>query len=211
MQAGRLITFEGGEGSGKSTQARLLAEILRAQGHRVTLTREPGGTPLAEAIRELVLGNWTEGMDGVTELLLMFAARAAHLHGLIQPALAQGQIVICDRFIDSSHAYQGGGQGIDGTHLAALEALVMPTLRIDLTFILDLPVAQGLARARARGQTNRFEDAHTSFMQRVREAFLQRAAQFPDRCAVIDASAPRAAVTRAIEDRVAALLQQRAH
>ncbi|MEQ1440571.1 dTMP kinase [Fontimonas sp. SYSU GA230001] len=185
---GRLITLEGGEGAGKSTQAQRVCAWLRARGRVVELTREPGGTELAEAIRALVLRRWTEGIDPPTELLLMFAARAAHVRGLIQPRLAAGVDVVCDRFIDSSYAYQGAGQGIELRHVQALEALVLPALRPHLTLVLDLPPELGLARARQRGEANRFEDETLAFMRRVRECFLARAAADPQRCAVIDAS-----------------------
>lgn len=186
---GRLITLEGGEGSGKSTQARHVRDWLQARGREVVLTREPGGTPLAEAARELVLRRWDEGMSPATELLLMFSARAAHVHALIEPALARGADVVCDRFIDSSYAYQGA-RGIDAVHLRALEALTMPGLVPDLTLVLDLTPEQGLARAQARGAGNRFEDETRAYMHRVRQIFLQRAAQVPARYAVIDAAAP---------------------
>ncbi len=203
---GRFITLEGGEGSGKSTQARRLSERLRALGREVVLTREPGGTPLAEAIRATVLQRWDEGVSAPAELLLMFAARAAHLHGLIEPALARGADVICDRFIDSSYAYQGAGKGVEVRHLQALEALVMPTLRPDLTLVLDVSVEQGLARAMARGDANRFEEEAVAFMQRVREAFLARAAAEPQRCVVIDASLDPDRVAAAIDATVDARL-----
>ena len=195
---GRFITLEGGEGSGKSTQTRRICDWLRARGRSVVQTREPGGTPLAEAIRELVLRHWDEGVAPRTEVLLMFAARAAHLHALIEPTLAAGEDVVCDRFVDSSYAYQGAGKGLDPRHLQALEALVLPTLKPDLTLILDIPVDQGMQRARARGQNNRFEDEARPFMQRVRDAFLARAAADPARCAVIDASADADTVFAAI-------------
>lgn len=196
---GRFITLEGGEGGGKSTQALRVCDWLRARGRSVVQTREPGGTELAEAIRSLVLKQWDEGMSPATELLLMFAARAAHVHGRIEPQLAAGADVVCDRFIDSSYAYQGAGQGVDTRHLQALEALVLPTLRPDLTLVLDLPPEQGLARARRRGDANRFEDETLAFMQRVREAFLARAAADPARCVAIDASGDVDAVFARIE------------
>ncbi|SFF32604.1 thymidylate kinase [Fontimonas thermophila] len=202
---GRFITLEGGEGSGKSTQARRIADWLRARGRIVVLTREPGGTPLAEAIRTLALQRWDEGMTPTTELLLMFAARSAHVHALIEPHLAAGHDVVCDRFVDSSYAYQGAGKGVDVRHLAALEALVLPKLKPDLTFVLDLPVEQGLRRAHARGQNNRFEDEARPFFERVREAFLARAADEPQRCVVIDARADADTVF----DAIVAVLEQR--
>lgn len=202
---GRFITLEGGEGGGKSTQAQRVSAWLRQRGRRVVQTREPGGTELAEAIRALVLRQWNEGMSPATELLLMFAARAAHLHGRIEPQLAAGVDVVCDRFIDSSYAYQGAGQGVEARHLLALEALVLPALRPDLTLVLDLPPEMGLARARQRGEANRFEDETLAFMLRVREAFLARAAADPGRCVVIDAGGDVDQVFAAI----AAVLEQR--
>jgi dTMP kinase len=203
---GRFITLEGGEGSGKSTQAARVAAWLRERDREVVITREPGGTPLAEAVRELVLRNWGEGVAAPTELLLMFAARSAHVRGLVEPALARGVDVVCDRFIDSSYAYQGAGKGVDLRHFGALEMLALDGLRPDLTLVLDLPAEQGLARARARGQANRFEDEPLAFMERVRQAFLDRAAAEPQRCLVVNAGlAPDqvfAAIVAAIESRL---------
>jgi dTMP kinase len=185
---GRFITLEGGEGSGKSTQARRVRDWLQSLGREVVLTREPGGTPLAEAVRQLVLQRWDEGVSPATELLLMFAARAAHVHALIEPSLARGLDVVCDRFTDSSYAYQGA-RGLEPRHLEALEALAVPRLVPDLTLVLDLPVEQGLQRAQSRGDNNRFEDEALVYQRRVREIFLLRAAQHPERCVVVDASA----------------------
>lgn len=195
---GRLITLEGGEGAGKSTHAQFVGEWLERQGRTVVRTREPGGSPVAEALRGIVLGQWAEGIGPTTELLLMFAARAAHLDALIRPALDQGQDVVCDRFIDASWAYQGAGRGIAPAHLAALENLVLGGLRPTLTLVFDLDPQVGLARARHRGDANRFEAETLPFMSRVRSAYLERAAQDPARYAVIDAS-------RSIEDVRAAL------
>lgn len=195
---GRLITLEGGEGSGKSTQARHVRDWLQSRGREVMLTREPGGTPLAESIRQLVLQRWDEGVSPATEALLMFAARAAHVHALIEPALARGADVVCDRFIDSSYAYQGA-RGIESAHLQALEALAVPRLAPDLTLVLDLPIEQGLQRAQSRGDSNRFEAEALSYQRRVREIFLQRAAHHPDRCVVIDASVDAGRVSASID------------
>lgn len=191
---GRLITLEGGEGAGKSTQAGFIRDWLQARGREVVLTREPGGSPLAERIRELVLGHWAEGISAETEVLLMFAARAAHLRATIEPALAAGRDVVCDRFVDSSYAYQGAGKGIATAQLQALEALVLKNLKPDLVLVLDLPPELGLARARQRGEANRFEDESLAFMRRLRDCFLQRAAADPARYAVVDASRELAAV-----------------
>ncbi len=184
---GRLITLEGGEGAGKSTQVALVVKWLEARRRKVVQTREPGGSELAEAIREIVLADWEEGVDANTELLLMFAARAAHMAGLIRPALAAGNDVVCDRFIDATWAYQGAGRCIDSKHLSALESLVLGELRPDLTLIFDVDPVLGLRRARRRGEVNRFEQEASGFMNRVRQSYLDRAAAEPDRYAVIDA------------------------
>ncbi len=185
---GRFITLEGGEGAGKSTQARHIRDWLQARGRQVLLSREPGGSPLAEAIRELVLRDWPEGVSAQTEVLLMFAARAAHVRHTIGPALVAGTDVVCDRFVDSSYAYQGAGKGISRDALTVLEQLAIDTLQPQLTFVLDLPPEQGLQRAQARGNANRFEAETLEFMSRVRQGFLQRAAAAPTRCVIIDAS-----------------------
>lgn len=205
MSGVRLITLEGGEGAGKTTHGKGIGRWLEARGKRVTLTREPGGSPLAEAVRGLVLSSWEEGIDADTELLLIFAARAAHLQATIRPALAAGHIVVCDRFVDASWAYQGAGRGVAAEHLEALERLVLKGLQPDLTLIFDLPPEVGLARARGRGDTNRFEAENLAFMQRVRQAYLQRAALAPERYAVLDATRPAGDVEAAI----IAVLEQR--
>ncbi len=184
---GRLITLEGGEGAGKSTQVRFVCDWLVQCGRRVCVTREPGGTPQAEAIRQLVLTDWDEGVTPQTEVLLMYAARSAHLQHLIEPRLAAGEDVVCDRFADSSYAYQGA-KGVSDQHLMALESLVLAGRTPDLTLLLDLPPELGLARAQARGQINRFESETLDYMARVRQRFLQRAHGEPERIAVIDAS-----------------------
>ena len=204
---GRLITLEGGEGAGKSTQARFIADWLQSCGRTVVSTREPGGSPLAEAVRGIVLGDWAEGVSAETELLLMFAARAAHVSSLIRPALARGDDVICDRFVDASWAYQGAGRGVASGHLRALETLVLADLRPDLTLVFDLPPEVGLARARKRGDANRFEEENLAFMARVREAYLVRARAEPSRYAILDASLGiedvRLHVVRTLEARLA--------
>ena len=184
---GRFITLEGGEGAGKSTQARFVRDWLTEFGRDVVLTREPGGSPLAEAIRGVVLGDWAEGVTPSTEVLLMFAARAAHWHTTIAPALAAGRDVVCDRFVDSSYAYQGAGKGVSATALKALEKLAVEG-RPDLTLLLDIDPEQGLKRAQARGDENRFEQETLDFMRRVREGFLARAKAEPQRIHVIDAA-----------------------
>lgn len=197
---GRLITLEGGEGAGKSTHARTIAAWLRSRRRDVVQTREPGGSPLAEAIRHLVLGDWAEGVDAPTELLLIFAARAAHLHATVRPALEQDQDVVCDRFIDASWAYQHAGRGLPGESVWALEQLVLNGLRPDLTLVFDIDPQIGLARAKDRGDANRFEAETMSFMQRVRQSYLDRAWAAPDRCVIIDASADQETVKQAVLD-----------
>jgi dTMP kinase len=182
------ITVEGIEGAGKSSNIAFAENLLRSHGHDVLLTREPGGTPLGEELRELLLGHRHDGMHDLTELLLMFAARAEHLHGKILPALEAGKWVICDRFTDATYAYQGGGRQLDTSAIATLENLVQENRRPDLTLLLDLPVETGLARAAKRSEPDRFERQKLEFFQRVREAYLQIAHQQPERVKVIDAS-----------------------
>ena len=188
MKRGRFITLEGGEGAGKSTQARFIKSWLEAQGREVVLTREPGGSPLAESIRKIVLAQWPEGMSPEAEVLLMFAARAAHVHATIKPALLQGRDVVCDRFIDSSHAYQGAGSGFSGEYLRQLEQMTLKGLQPDLTLVFDLDPRQGLERTCKRGEENRFEAATLDYLQRVRASFLERSGLQPGRYVVIDAS-----------------------
>ncbi|WP_341918173.1 dTMP kinase [Hydrocarboniphaga effusa] len=202
---GRLITLEGGEGAGKTTQARFIAAWLRAQGREVVTTREPGGSPLAEAIRQLVLADWNEGVAPITELLLIFAARSAHLQATVLPALQRGCDVVCDRFVDASWAYQGAGRGVEAHKLAAIEQMVLGDLRPDLTLVFDIDPSVGLARAQGRGDANRFEAETLAFMQRVRQAYLDRAASEPQRCVVIDASLP----SDAVGERIQKILEQR--
>lgn len=195
MIRGRFITLEGIEGAGKSSLQRGLAEALAARRQRVCATREPGGTPLAEAIRALVLERRSEAVPPTTELLLMFAARAAHVAQLIRPALARGEWVLCDRFTDATHAYQGGGRGVDTAAIDQLAALAHPGLAPDLTLLLDLPPETGLQRARSRRQGgDRFEDEALAFFARVRTHYLARAATEPSRIHVIDATQPQPAV-----------------
>ena len=186
--SGLFITLEGPEGAGKSTNREFLAAQLRAAGLEVQLTREPGGTPLAERIRELLLAPSDEAMAVDTELLLMFAARAQHLEQVIRPALKRGAIVLCDRFTDATYAYQGGGRGVPLARIAELETFVQGALRPDLTLVFDLPVEVGLARAAARGQLDRFEREGQGFFEAVRQAYLARAKADPRRYEVIDAS-----------------------
>lgn len=188
MTRGRFIVLEGGEGGGKSTQARRLRDHLEARGRRVLLTREPGGSPLAEAIRALVLGSWPEGVDATTELLLIFAARAAHLHATILPALEAGTDVVCDRFVDASYAYQGAGRGLGAERVAVLEKLVLGTLTPDCVLVLDIAPELGVQRIAERGGNNRFDAESMAFMQRVRGAYLARAEAASERYRVVDAA-----------------------
>ncbi|WP_420466202.1 dTMP kinase [Panacagrimonas sp.] len=195
---GRLIALEGGEGAGKSTHAVQVVNWLQARGRRVLRTREPGGSPLAEAIRGVVLDDWAEGVTPLTEVLLMFAARAAHLAATIAPALARGEDVVCDRFVDASWAYQSAGRGLAPEVLSALEGFVLGDLRPNLVLLFDVAPEVGLLRARSRGDANRFEAENLAFMERVRRCYLQRAAAEPARYAVLDASAALPAVQAAL-------------
>jgi dTMP kinase len=187
---GRFITLEGSEGSGKSTNLNHIHQRLQQAGIDVVLTREPGGTPLGEAIRALLLDHRQQAMASDTELLLMFAARAQHLNELIIPSLEAGKWVLCDRFTDATYAYQGAGRGIDNERIALLEQWVQGALRPDLTLFLDLPVTQGLARAGARAELDRFEREEIAFFERVRQGYLSQAAAQPQRYRVVDAAPP---------------------
>jgi dTMP kinase len=191
---GLFITIEGGEGAGKSTMIEKAREYFQAQGREVLLTREPGGTPLAESIRELVLGKNFPELCAATELLLVFAARAQHIAELIRPALQHGKVVLCDRFTDASWAYQGGGRGQPAEFIAMLEHAVQGELQPDLTLLLDLPANAGLARMARRGEADRIEQESLDFFERVRAMYLQRAQLFPQRFRVINAAQDRAAV-----------------
>ena len=190
MTPGRFVVFEGGEGAGKSTQAKLLAEALRSRGLEVLLTREPGGTPGAEAIRALLLDPPGEDWPAPAEALLFAAARADHVAQAIRPALEAGQWVISDRFTDSSYAYQGGGRGLPMSLIAELERRVVG-LRPAVTLLLDVGVGEGRARARGRApDPDRIEREEDDFFERVRQVFLQRAAAEPDRIRIVDATRP---------------------
>lgn len=192
----RFISFEGGEGSGKSTQARRLAERLRAHGHEVVLTREPGGAPLAERIRALVLEEVPQ--SAVAECLLFAAARAEHIAVTIAPAIERGAFVICDRFIDSTRVYQGELGQVDTSLIAELETRTVAPFLPALTLILDLPAEDGLRRAAARGETNRFEARGLEWHSRLRNGFLNIAAAEPARCRILDAAADPDAVAAAV-------------
>ena len=188
MKRGVFISLEGGEGAGKSTNATWLADYLRSQGKTVLVTREPGGTEVAEAIREVLLSPGLPGMNADTELLLMFAARNEHLQSKILPALGQGTWVICDRFTDATYAYQGYGRGISLARIAELEHWVQGNLRPDYVILFDLDVATGMARAQARGRADRFEQEHVAFFERIQVGYQERAQQSPQRYPIINAA-----------------------
>ncbi len=208
VTAGRFITLEGGEGAGKSTQGRRLEGRLRDAGHEVVLTREPGGSPGAESIRALLVTGGADRWSSTTEALLMYAARRDHIERTIAPALARGAWVVSDRFADSTRAYQGAGGGVPASFIQALERYVLGETRPDLTLILDLPVATGLARAAGRDHAEtRFEAKGEAFHQRLREGFLAIARVEADRCAVIDAAGSPGAVEAAIWETVVRRLQ----
>jgi dTMP kinase len=185
-ERGRFITFEGIDGAGKSTQIQVVADTLRARGIELVITREPGGTPLAESLRNLVLN---EPMDAATETLLLFAARSDHLERVLRPALAAGRWVLCDRFTDATYAYQAGGRGVPAERIATLEQWVHPDLQPDLTLLFDVPpevAAQRLTQARP---ADRFESEQIGFFDAVRRHYLERAATFPERFFVVDSTA----------------------
>ena len=203
--AGRFITLEGIEGAGKSTCAEGVCAALVAAGLEVVRTREPGGTELGESVRELLLRPAASPMHGLTELILMFAARAEHLASVIRPALAGGAWVVCDRFTDATRAYQGAGRGLRA-EVERLAAVVHPDLSPDLTLLLDLPVEVGLARAAGRSGPDRFEREGAEFMQCVRDAYRVLAADEPERFALIDATRDPSTVMQAAVDAVATRL-----
>ena len=188
MTRARFITVEGIEGAGKSTCLNLIRDCIRQHGWPLEVTREPGGTELGEDLRELLLGHRHEGMADSTELLLMFAARAEHLHAKIIPALSSGKWVLCDRFTDATYAYQGYGRGIELERIAVLEQWVQRGRRPDLTLLMDLPVETGLERAGRRSVPDRFERQTLAFFERVRNGYLSLARAEPERFRVIDAS-----------------------
>jgi len=204
---GCFITMEGGEGSGKSTQCRLLGDALARNGRKVVRTREPGGSPGAEEIRRLLVDGDVDRWDAMSETLLLLAARRNHVGHVIRPALQRGDWVVCDRFSDSTVAYQGYGHGLDRAMLQDLSARVLDEFAPDATLILDIPVDVGLARAASRdGGADRYERMDRAFHERLRQGFLEIARHEPDRCIVIDASADMAAVQAAIAGAIAARL-----
>jgi len=201
---GGFVTLEGIEGAGKSTQMEVVRSCLAERGFPVLVTREPGGSPVAERIRQVLLDPANRGMASDAELLLMFAARSEHIERTIRPALERGTWVVCDRFTDATYAYQGGGRGIDVRRISLLEGVVQGDLRPDLTLLLDLPVTVGLGRAGRRSAPDRFESETRPFFDQVRAAYLALARAQPERIRTLDASAPMlqvsAEVRRLVED-----------
>ena len=209
MEMGKFITVEGIEGVGKSTNVVHLTKAIEARGHTVITTREPGGTPMAERIREMLVEHGDEPMSDVAELLLMFASRSLHVNNVILPALTSGIWVVCDRFVDASRAYQGGGRGIPMEDIDRIAALVLGDLRPDVTILLDAPVELGMSRAGKRGAPDRIETERAAFFERVRECYLGLAASDPDRFVIVDATADMDTVRGNIESIVAALLHHK--
>ncbi|WP_049722533.1 dTMP kinase [Gilvimarinus polysaccharolyticus] len=205
MATGKFITIEGTEGVGKSTNLAFVRDWLSARGIDVLVTREPGGTPLAEQLRELLLATRDEPVADKAELLMIFAARAQHLEHVIKPALAEGKWVLCDRFTDATYAYQGGGRGLDKTVIGELEQLVQGALRPDLTLILDIEPELGLQRAAARAELDRFEREDIAFFNRVRAAYRERASANPAHYQLINAGQSLADVQRDIHQVLQAL------
>lgn len=203
MTRGLFITIEGGEGVGKSTNIAFIQQILADKGIESIVTREPGGTPLAEEIREVLIRNREEKVVSETELLLMFAARAQHLHQKILPALEQGVWVISDRFTDATYAYQSGGRGVPAEKVALLENFVQGDVRPDMTLLLDAPIEVGMARAKNRGALDRFEEEEAEFFNNVRNNYLERAKAEESRFKIIDATQS----LDAVQSDIAALLQ----
>ncbi len=199
MDTGKFITVEGIEGVGKSTNVAFLREAIEKRGIDVITTREPGGTPMAERIREMLIEHGDEPVPDITELLLMFASRSLHVNNVIQPALAAGIWVICDRFTDASRAYQGGGRGFPQEDINRLAEWVHGDLRPDLTILLDAPVATGMSRAGRRGSPDRIEIERVDFFERVRECYLSLAEAEPERFVVVDASVDMDTVRASIE------------
>ncbi|MDH4126490.1 MAG: dTMP kinase [Gammaproteobacteria bacterium] len=208
MQRGKFITVEGIEGVGKSTNVEILRQAIEQRGIPVLTSREPGGTPLAEKIRRLLVEHGDEPLPDIAELLLMFASRALHVQNRIEPALAAGTWVVCDRFTDASRAYQGGGRGFAQADIDRLAELVHPGLKPDMTLLLDAPVATGLSRAGRRGRPDRIEIERHDFFSRVREQYLHLAAAEPDRFVVVDADASVDLVGHAVTSAINRLLDE---
>ncbi len=207
MSRGKFITFEGGEGVGKTTNVAFVESYLQARNIPLVVTREPGGTPLAEKLRTLLLNKKSEAISEEAELLLMFAARAQHIKHVIEPALARGDWVICDRFTDATYAYQGGGRNMKISTIEGLETLVQSNLRPDLTLLLDAPVKIGMERVGKRGAFDRFESETALFFEDVRRAYLLQAEINPQRIKLIKANQPLADVQQAIINVLSPLLR----
>ncbi|HEY5776465.1 MAG TPA: dTMP kinase [Xanthomonadales bacterium] len=200
MQKGFFITLEGGEGAGKSTQNKRIVKWLSEHGSSVVETREPGGTVISEQIRRLLLDTRNAGLNAISELLMMFAARSQLVQEVILPALAEGKVIVCDRFTDASYAYQGGGRQLGAETVAVVEKLVLKGLQPDLTLLFDVPVELGMKRVAGRGEADRFEIESIRFFERVRNAYLDRAKADPQRFRVIDASRDEAQVWAQVQD-----------
>lgn len=200
MKKGFFISLEGGEGAGKSTQHKRIVQWLCAHGKSVVEAREPGGTPVSEQIRQVLLDTRNAGLNATAELLLMFAARSQLVQEVILPALANGQVIVCDRFADASYAYQGGGRQLGSETVAMVEQIVLKSLQPDLTLLFDMPVKLGMARVAGRGEADRFEVESARFFERVRDTYLQRAAANPERFKVIDASLEQEQVWQQVEE-----------
>jgi len=199
VKNGFFISLEGGEGAGKSTQHRRIVEWLTSQGKTVVEAREPGGTPVSEQIRQVLLDTRNAGLNATAELLLMFAARSQLVQEVILPALAEGHVIVCDRFADASYAYQGGGRQLGAETVSKVEQLVLKGLQPDLTLLFDIPVEQGMTRVAGRGAADRFEVESVRFFERVRAAYLERATANPQRFRVIDASQDQEQVWQQVE------------
>ncbi len=199
MNKGFFISLEGGEGAGKSTQHRRIVEWLTSQGRTVVEAREPGGTPVSEQIRQVLLDTRNAGLNATAELLLLFAARSQLVQEVILPALADGNVIVCDRFADASYAYQGGGRQLGAETVEKVEQLVLKDLQPDLTLLFDIPVELGMTRVAGRGEADRFEVESVKFFERVRKAYLQRAAANPERFRIIDASQDQDQVWNQVE------------
>ncbi len=196
---GMFISLEGSEGVGKTTSLNFICDYVKSLGHEVVVTREPGGTPMAEELRNILLTERDEKVESNTELLLMFAARCQHVNQVIIPALENGQWVICDRFVDASYAYQGGGRGLDFSHIESLENWCLNGFKPDLTLLLDMSVEEGIARTKKRGKADRFEIEKMNFYENIRSAYLKRAENEPERMFIVDASPEIAVVQQSLK------------
>jgi dTMP kinase len=211
MARGKVITVEGSEGVGKSTNVEFLAAAIKEQGFEVICTREPGGTPIAERIRQILLEHGEEPLPDIAELLLFFASRSLHISNKIRPALEAGKWVICDRFTDASRAYQGSGRGLDMQRINLLAEWVQGDLQPDMTLLLDAPAKIGMQRAAQRGATDRLESEQISFYERVRAGYLELAESYPERYRVVDAARPLQAVQASIGKELEQLFSDNIH